>query len=109
MTESPDQATGPDEDTLLTAKLTAETAKIPWRELQRFFAQGRAIAIRDDTDLIAVGIAVSRDAADRVKAWVASGCVGPVSDEQARQWVRDDALVWALVVRPWVLVQPVRD
>ncbi|MGB9094307.1 MAG: DUF2288 family protein, partial [Gallionella sp.] len=28
-----------------------------------------------------------------------------VSDEQAAVWYRDDAVLWAVVVSPWVLVQ----
>ena len=36
-----------------------------------------------------------------------AGKVARVSDEQAREWAETDALVWAVVVSPWVLVQPV--
>ena len=28
-----------------------------------------------------------------------------VTDEQARIWSDSDALLWAVVVRPWILVQ----
>jgi hypothetical protein len=94
---------------LLAAKLTAETAKIPWRELQRFFAQGRAIQVAPSLDLIDVAARIADDDAEQVEAWMNAGKVEPVSDHQARQWIDADALVWAVVVRPWVLVQPVTD
>ena len=90
---------------LLAAKLTAETAKIPWRELQRFFAQGRVIHVATGLDLIEVAARISGDHAEQVDAWLSAGEVSRVSDEQARGWVEADALVWAVVVRPWVLVQ----
>jgi len=35
-----------------------------------------------------------------------AGKLGKVTDEQATAWVDTDALLWAVVVSPWVLVQP---
>ncbi|MFW5724155.1 MAG: DUF2288 family protein [Halochromatium sp.] len=29
-----------------------------------------------------------------------------MSDAQATAWIEAEAVVWAVVVRPWVLVQP---
>lgn len=90
---------------LVHAKLTGETATIHWAALQRFFAQGRAIEVQPGLDLIEVGMAINADDADRVEAWIAAGQLAPVPDGRAKQWIDADALVWALVVRPWVLVQ----
>jgi hypothetical protein len=90
---------------LLHARLTTETAKIPWRELQRFFAQGRVIYVAAGLDLVEVAARISVDHAEQVEAWLSAGEVSRVSDEQARHWIDVDALVWAVVVRPWVLVQ----
>jgi hypothetical protein len=39
---------------------------------------------------------------------MATGKFGKVTDEQAAAWIETDALVWAVVVSPWVLVQPAR-
>jgi hypothetical protein len=39
---------------------------------------------------------------------MAAGKFGKVSDEQATVWYESDALLWAVVISPWVLVQPVR-
>lgn len=91
----------------LDAKLTAETAKIPWRELQRFFAQGRVIQVAAGLDLIDVAARISNDQAEQVQAWLRAGEVQRVGDDQARRWIDADASVWAVVVRPWVLVQSV--
>jgi hypothetical protein len=32
--------------------------------------------------------------------------VGEVTADQARDWIERDADMWAVVVKPWVLVQP---
>ena len=31
----------------------------------------------------------------------------PESAAQAREWLEANALMWAVVVKPWVLVQPI--
>jgi hypothetical protein len=92
----------------LVHKLNGETAKIPWRELQRFFAQGKAVVVDGALDLLAVAEAVSADRAAEVEEWMRTGQLGQVSDQQALEWFQTDSLVWAVVVKPWVLVQAVR-
>ncbi|WP_027329473.1 DUF2288 domain-containing protein [Marinimicrobium agarilyticum] len=89
----------------LEASLNLETATIPWRELQRFFAAGRAIGVSPKLDLIKVGAELSRDNAEQFKQWMEDGKVDVVGDEQAQAWHEADAEVWALVIRPYVLVQ----
>jgi hypothetical protein len=94
-----------DLDVPLLQKLNHETAKIPWRDLQRFFAQGNAIAVGPGLDLLQVAVAVSEDQSGLVESWLQGGQLAKVSDEQALQWHDDDSLVWTVVVKPWVLVQ----
>ena len=76
-------------------------------ELQRFFAGGKAVAVAPELDLVDVAYQVSIDNKAAVESWLSSGRVGRVSDEQAREWLQANALMWAVVVKPWVLVQPV--
>jgi hypothetical protein len=90
---------------ILQAKLNLETAQIPWRELQRFFASGTAISVAAELDLMQVASVIAQDNATQLKAWMESGQVDAVTDQQAREWYQQDAVVWALVVKPWVLVQ----
>lgn len=87
------------------AKLNLETSRIPWKELLRFFAGGTVIAVDTGLDLVEVALQVSLDNKTQVEAWIAQGKVGRVSDEQAREWLETDALMWATVVKPWILVQ----
>ena len=89
----------------LTSELLSETAQIPWHELERFFASGHAIAVDESLDLIHVATQITNDNAAQIKIWMDAGLVDAVNDSQAKIWYEQDALVWALVVKPWVLVQ----
>jgi hypothetical protein len=94
---------------LLREEIHAETSTIAWSELQRFFAAGKAVAVSNDLDLIEVALQVSNDNSAVVKQWMDEGKVAPVSDDQARYWFESDATVWAVVVKPWVLVQDIKE
>lgn len=91
------------------AKMNLETSTIPWSELQRFFAAGLAIAVADELDLIEVASQFALDNKNQVEAWLKAGQVGHVSDAQACAWIAADSSVWAVVVKPWVLVQNYRS
>lgn len=89
----------------LRAKLVGETARAPWHELQRFFAQGTLLMALPGIDMIDVAIALADDNREAFETWLAAGKAGPVSDAQALAWSEADATLWTVVVRPWVLVQ----
>ena len=89
------------------ARILGETAKISWNELQLWFASGTAIYVLSHLNLVEAAYQLSRDNSDQLRDWMASGEVNRVSDAQAREWLDADELVWAVVVRPWILVQPV--
>lgn len=92
---------------IFKAKVNLETSQIAWKELQRFFAGGAALAVAADLDLVEVAFQMSEDNATQIRKWMEAGKLGKVSDEQAGLWFASDALVWAVVVSPWVLVQVV--
>ncbi len=87
------------------AKIISETAKIPWLELQRFFAAGKVIWVSAELDLVDVACALQQDDLKNFEDWSKSQQLAPVSNEQAHAWVNGDALLWSVVVKPWVLVQ----
>jgi hypothetical protein len=87
------------------ATVNLETARIAWKELQRFFASGSAIAVSEALDLVEVAFQISEDNMEQVAAWMRTGQLARVSDAQALAWYEADAEVWAVVVRPYVLVQ----
>ena len=89
----------------LTTKINHETAKIPWSELQRFFAAGKAVYVAKELDLISVAKDFANDNSQKIQQLMEQGQVKLVDDETASQWVEEDALTWAVVISPWVLVQ----
>ncbi|MEE4277223.1 MAG: DUF2288 domain-containing protein [Halieaceae bacterium] len=93
----------------LAADFHAQTARIAFTELQRFFAAGQLVLVAAGLDLVQVAVALAEDDAPRFERWIAAGQVAAVSDEQARMWLAEDAALWAVVAQPWVLVQEERD
>ncbi|MEI6145707.1 MAG: DUF2288 domain-containing protein [Methylococcales bacterium] len=95
----------PNIDTLNKDKVNLETSKIAWQELQRFFASGAAVFVASELDLIEVAHQFSIDNKDQVEKWMQNQQVALVSDAQALTWLEANADVWAVVVKPWILVQ----
>ena len=95
----------PKKDTELHLKINSETARLPWAELQRHFAQGSVIFVSPDLDLIDVAVRISHDDKASIAAWLAEGKVGKVTDEQAQAWTEGAASLWTSVVHPFILVQ----
>ncbi|MES2823296.1 MAG: DUF2288 domain-containing protein [Pseudomonadota bacterium] len=89
----------------LKDQLNHETAQIHWTELQRFFAGGHAIMVDAQLDLTDVATQIAQDNAAQIKSWMAAGLVDAVTDTQAQQWYEQNTLLWAVVIKPWVLVQ----
>ena len=98
--------TNPDNDTDLRIKINRETARLPWAELVRHFAQGAVVFVSPELDLIDVAVRISHDDKDSVTRWMNDGKIGKVSDEQAQAWTEGQATLWTSVVSPFVLVQP---
>ncbi len=91
----------------LEQQINLETAQIRWHELQRFFASGSAIAVDPSLDLTQVAAQIAANNAEQIKQWMDAGLVDAVKDSQALAWYEADALVWAVVIKPWVLVQAI--
>jgi hypothetical protein len=90
---------------LAREKVNLETSQIAWKELQRFFANGTAVYVAPDLDLVEVAYQFSIDNKPQVEQWMQNGQLGLVSDQQAVSWLEANAQVWAVVVKPWILVQ----
>ena len=63
MTDNSDNLAPDDGD--LTHKLTLETARITWSELQRHFARGVVLVVHGQLDLIKVAVKFAEDDTDR--------------------------------------------
>ena len=93
----------------IVAKINSETSKLAWKDLLPYFAKGMAIYVSHKLDLIKVAYALSEDNKQQLETWMAEGLVANVTDEQANAWNESDVIVWAAVIKPWLLVQPIVD
>ena len=93
-------------DTLLNDKLNLETARINWLELQSHFARGATVYVAPGVDLIETAHKMADDNAAALSQLKAEGKFGMVNDEQAQHFFDEKKDMWAVVIAPWVLVQP---
>lgn len=89
----------------LAKKLNLETAQITWKELEPHFAGGSVVSVASDLDLLVVAEQIVADNSDMIKQWMTDGKVQQVKDSQALSWSENDAVLWAVVIKPWILVQ----
>ena len=94
---------------LIRGKLNSETARMPWKELQRYFAGGYTLVVGTQLDLIEVAYQFNIDNAAQIEQWLNDELIQQVSNDQARAWYNNDAQLWTCVVKPWVLMQPEPD
>lgn len=96
------------ENSIIKQQIVGETSKIAWQELQYFFAGGMAIYVSNELDLIEVATCFVDDNRVMVEKWMQDNLVMPVADKQAKNWHDEKAMVWAVVIKPWVLVQALK-
>jgi hypothetical protein len=96
-------------DSDIKTQLNKETSKIPWHELQRFYAAGMVVVVDPSMDLLKVASEFSADNKQAVAAWLQDETVARVTDQQASHWYDDNPSLWAVVIAPWVLVQVVQE
>lgn len=89
----------------LQTKLNLETAQIAWKDLQTFFANGSVVFVDPQEDLLLVAEQLAADNTEMFRKWMNAGLVGKVTDAQAALWYEQEAVLWSVVVKPWVLVQ----
>ncbi|MGR6980723.1 DUF2288 domain-containing protein [Testudinibacter sp. P27/CKL/0425] len=87
--------------------LNQQTAKIHWHELQPHFARGRVLYVEPQLDLIEVTQAMLQDNSRYIAELIEQQRIYPVSESQALDFYQQNQLMWAVVLAPWVLAQPV--
>jgi hypothetical protein len=98
-----------EQESILRAKVNMETSRIHWKELLRFFASGVAVVVSSKLDLVEVAFQMHNDNKIQIEAWLLTGELAKVSDDQAAAWLAADLEVWAVVVSPWVLIQEIKE
>ena len=96
---------GQTREELLRQEYHSQTACIPWRDLQTHYARGSVVRVAAGLDLVEVAVQLGMDNTGAFQAWIDAGEVAPVTDDQALAWFHADAMLWAVVAAPWVLVQ----
>lgn len=88
------------------AAIIGATAQIEWADLEPHFARGELLVVDSALDLVVVAQALIDDDSATVKSWMQSNQLTSASDAQAADWHgRKPDNLWAVVIRPWVLVQ----
>jgi len=93
----------------LRQQLNEQTARIAWTDLQIHFARGVVIRVARELDLVEVAAQIAEDSSQQVAEWNISGRLAIVTDQQAQQWLEQQAELWAVVVKPLVLVQVIEN
>lgn len=87
--------------------LNAQTGKLSWPELARYFARGMVVCLRRGEDLVVVAEMLIGDKAEEVNKLYEDGLLHRALDEDAIRWQEENTEFWAVVVAPWVIVQEV--
>lgn len=87
-------------------KLEKYTGEVDWNYLRPHFKAGALVYVDPSLSLTEVGHAFSIDDAERVKEWRKSGDLVTPSEPHAIYWEESGARFRALVVSPFVLIQP---
>ncbi|MCP5538147.1 MAG: DUF2288 domain-containing protein [Akkermansiaceae bacterium] len=96
------------DDTLTTPeKLEKYTGVVDWEYLKPHFESGALIYVDPCLGITDVGQALADDAKDRIEAWLKSGDLVKPSELHAQWWQENPQEFTALVVSPFVLMQPV--
>ncbi len=93
------------DDAALRAEFHAQTARLPWHDLQTHYARGAVVLVGAELDLVEVAMQLRRDNKAQFEQWISEGAIGGISDEQGQQFFDDNPAFWAVVAAPWVLVQ----
>jgi hypothetical protein len=87
--------------------LNAQTGRIAWSELARYFARGLVVTLEQGEDLLKIAEILIGDDAGAVQSMYEKGLLRRARDKDAMRWQENDTEFWAVVVAPWVLVQEI--
>lgn len=90
-------------------KLAKYTGDVDWSYLKPHFDSGALLYVDSTLDLTTVGEAFSNDESGKVQAWLKTGDLVKPSEPHAVHWEESGARFMALVVSPFVLIQPLQE
>ena len=90
-------------------KLEKYTGIVDWSYLEPHYRNEALVFVDPSLSIIEVGEAFASDAPDKVTKWRTSGDILTPSAPHAFYWEESKAKFRALVVSPFVLIQPVEE
>jgi hypothetical protein len=88
-------------------KLEKYSGDVDWDYLKPHFDGGNMIYVDPCLDLKTAGLAFAEDNKAQVQAWLKSGDLVQPCDLHAEHWQKTGTRFNAMIVRPFVLAQPI--
>lgn len=87
-------------------KIAKYTGEVSWKYLKPHYESGALLWVDPSLTLAQVADALSTDDTETVTNWLGNGDLVKIGDLHAQQWEDSDQLFTAVVVTPFVLMQP---
>ncbi len=89
-----------------TEKLDKYTSEADWQYLKPHFESGALLYVDPSLVITEVGRAITSDDTARIKSWLNNGDLIKPGTPHAEHWQSSGARFTALIVSPFVLIQP---
>lgn len=86
-------------------KLNLETASIEWKDLQLFFAQGKLLVVKPNSDLVNVASLIADNELKALEDLIKQQQIEFATPKWVKENCQQTTLVWAVVVSPYVICQ----
>jgi hypothetical protein len=90
-------------------KLEKYSGNVDWSYLKPHFEANSMIYVDPALDLKTAGLAFAKDDQTQVNAWLKSGDLVQPCELHAKHWQTSDTRFNAMIVRPFVLAQPINE
>jgi len=90
-------------------KLEKYRGDVDWQYLSPHYESGSMIYVDPSLDLKLAGLAFTHDNTSQVQSWLKSGDLVQPCKLHADYWEANDIRFNAMIVRPFVLAQPIID
>lgn len=87
-------------------KLEKYSGEVDWAYLRPHFDAGNLIYVDPCLDLKTAGLAFAEDDQNAVHKWLKAGDLVKPCDLHAKHWAQTKAQFRAMIVRPFILAQP---
>ncbi len=90
-------------------KLEKYSGDVEWSYLKPHYETNSLVYVDPTLDLKNAGLAFTNDNKEQVQAWLKSGDLVQPCDLHVEYWLESKTRFNAMIVRPFVLAQPIQD